>query len=195
MNVVHFVSPDEFHTWLKKNHATARELWAGFWRKDSWRTGLTYSEALDEALCFGWIDGVRRKVDALSYTNRFTPRKPKSHWSTVNLKRVVELIRQKRMVPSGLAVYAARDPANIAKASFEQKSVALTPALEKHFRAHKAAWSFLEQQAPYYRRTALWWIVSAKREETQHRRLETLITDSAAGRRLGQFIPAKMPKI
>jgi uncharacterized protein YdeI (YjbR/CyaY-like superfamily) len=195
MNVVHFASPDEFHIWLKKNHSTARELRIGFWRKDSGRTGLTYSEALDEALCFGWIDGVRRKVDALSYTNRFTPRKSKSHWSTVNLKRVAELIRQKRMAPSGLAAYTARDPANIAKASFEQKSVTLPPALESHFRAHKAAWSFFVQQAPYYRRTALWWIVSAKREETQHRRLATLITDSAAGHRLSQFIPAQKPKI
>lgn len=187
MNVVHFSSPTEFRTWLKKNHAKTTELWVGFWRIDSGRVGLTYSEALDEALCFGWIDGVRRKVDELSYTNRFTPRKPKSHWSAVNLKRAEELIRQKRMAPSGLAAYEARNPANTAKASFEQKSVSLPPDLEKHFRAHKQAWAFFSQQAPYYRRTALWWIASAKRTETQLRRLELLIADSAASRRLGMF--------
>ena len=186
MNVVHFISPAEFRAWLKKNHGATKELWIGFWRQASGRTGLTYSEAL----CFGWIDGVRRKVDALSYTNRFTPRKQKSHWSAVNLKRVDELIRQKRMAPSGLAAHTARDPANIAKASFEQKSVTLPPALEKRFRAHKAAWTFFAQQAPYYRRTALWWIVSAKRPETQLRRLELLMADSAAGKRLGMFTPA-----
>lgn len=189
MNVVHFATPAAFRTWLKGNQKTSKELWVGFWRKDSGRAGLTYSEALDEALCFGWIDGVRRKVDDLSYTNRFTPRKQKSHWSAVNLKRVEELIRQKRVTPSGLAAYKARDPANIAKASFEQKSVSLPLELEKRFRAEKEAWAFFSQQPPYYRRTALWWVLSAKREETQLRRLKCLITDSTAGRRLNQFTP------
>jgi uncharacterized protein YdeI (YjbR/CyaY-like superfamily) len=190
MNIVHFASLAEFRAWLKKNQGATKELWIGFWRKDSGRTGLTYTEALDEALCFGWIDGVQRKIDKLNYTNRFTPRKSKSHWSAVNLKRAEELIRQKRMTPSGLAAYEARNPANIAKASFEQKAVMLPQALEKRFRAYKAAWAFFERQVPSYRRTALWWIVSAKRAETQLRRLELLIADSAAGRRLGLFTPA-----
>jgi uncharacterized protein YdeI (YjbR/CyaY-like superfamily) len=189
MSVVHFASPAELRAWLKKNQSIAKELWIGFWRMDSKRTGLTYSQALDEMLCFGWIDGVRKKVDAFSYTNRFTPRKTRSHWSNVNIKRVEELIRQKRMTPSGLAAYETRDPANIAKASFEQKSVTLSPGLEKRFRSHARAWTFFEQQAPYYRRIAIWWIVSAKREETQLSRLTTLITDSAAGRRLAMFTP------
>ena len=190
MKIVHFTSSDEFRAWLKEMHNTKTELWIGFWRKDSGRTGLTYSEALDEALCFGWIDGVRRKIDALSYTNRFTPRKSSSHWSTVNIKRVDALIRQKRMTPSGLAAYAKRDLANTAKGSYEQKSVTLPPELEKLFRCHKQAWAFFEKQAPSYRRTSLWWIVSAKRTETRLRRLELLITDSAAGRRLRMFTPA-----
>ena len=189
MNVLHFTSPAEFRTWLEKHQSTAKELWLGFWRKDSGRNGLTYSEALDEALCYGWIDGVRQKVDALRYTNRFTPRKKKSHWSAVNLKRVEELILKKRMTPAGLAAHEARDPTNLRKASYEQLAVSLAPKLLKRFHAHKHAWKFFEQQAPYYRRTALWWIASAKREETQLRRLEILITDSAANRRLGLLTP------
>ena len=189
MIVVHFESPAEFRAWLESHHGTAKEIMIGFWRKDSGRNGLTYAEALDEALCFGWIDGVRRTVDSLSYTNRFTPRKSKSHWSSINLKRVEELTHQKRMAPAGLAAYEAHDPANMHRGSYEQKSVTLPPALEKRFRSQKKAWAFFEQQAPYYRRGALWWVISAKREETRLRRLEILIADSAASLRLGLFSP------
>ena len=189
MKVVHFASAGEFREWLHEHHATTKELWVGFWRKDSGRTGLTYSEALDEAFCYGWIDGVRKKVGEFSYTNRFTPRKPRSHWSHINLQRVVELLRQKRMAPAGLAAHAARNPENTCRASFEQSNVALPPKLEKLFRAKKRAWGFFQSQPSYYQRTALWWISSAKQESTQLRRLEKLISDSAAGRRLGMFGP------
>jgi len=189
MIVVHFESPAEFRAWLESHHGTAKEIMIGFWRKDSGRNGLTYAEALDEALCFGWIDGVRRTVDSLSYTNRFTPRKSKSHWSSINLKRVEELTHQKRMAPAGLAAYEAHDPANMRRGSYEQKSVTLPPALERRFRSQKKAWAFFEQQAPYYRRGAFWWVISAKREETRLRRLEILIADSAASLRLGLFSP------
>jgi len=182
MNIVHFATAGDFRQWLHEHHTTAKELWIGFWRKDSGRSGLTYSEALDEALCFGWIDGVRKKVDELGYTNRFTPRKPRSHWSHVNLQRVGELLRQNRMAAPGLASHAARDPANTGHASFEQRNVALPPKL---FRAKRRAWTFFQSQPPSYQRTALWWICSAKQAETQLRRLEKLIVDSSSGRRLG----------
>lgn len=187
LKVVYFASPAGFRAWLREHGTTAREIWVGFWRKDSGRAGLTYSEALDEALCHGWIDGIRKKIDALSYTNRFTPRKPRSHWSRVNLARVAALIRDKRMTPPGLAAYDARDPDNTARASFEQKHVALPPALEKKFRAQKSAWAFFQTQPPSYRRAATWWVASAKRDETQQRRFATLVADSADGRRLAQF--------
>ena len=193
MNVVHFASAVEFRRWLEQEHAGARELCVGFFRKDSGRGGLTYPEALDEALCFGWIDGLRRRVDALSYTIRFTPRKPQSHWSAVNLRRVEELIRRGRMAAPGLAAHARRDPRRIARASFEQVSVALSPDLERRFRAHRRAWSFFTAQPPGYRRTALWWVSSAKRPDTRLRRLATLITDSAAGRRLNLLAPGRNP--
>lgn len=189
MNAVHFASPGEFRAWLEKHGGTASELILGFWRKDSGRGGLTYSEALDTVLCFGWIDGVRSTVDNLSYTIRFTPRKTRSYWSTVNLKRAEALIRLKQMAPSGLAAYEARDPTNKRKASFEQKSVVLPPTLEKRLRSHAQAWAFFAQQPPYYRKVATWWVISAKREETQFRRLDLLIADSAAGRRLAMLTP------
>ena len=190
MNVAFFTTPSELRKWLDEHHTTANELWIGFWRKDSERVGLTYSEALDEALCYGWIDGVRKKVDALSYTNRFTRRKSRSHWSHVNLKRVEELIRQKRMAPPGLTAHAARDPENIGRASFEQGVVKLPLKLEKFFRAEKKAWDYFRQQAPSYCRVALWWITSAKRAETQLSRLEKLIAGSKSGKRLAMFTPS-----
>lgn len=187
MNVTYFESPAAFRRWLSEHHTTAKECWVGFWRKETGKAGLTYPEALDEALCHGWIDGIRKKVDDASYTNRFTPRKPRSHWSQVNVKRIGELIRKKRVTPAGLAAFKARDPANTGRASFEQPRVRLEPALERQFRAHRKAWENFEAQPPSYRRTALWWVASAKREETRVRRLQTLITDSAAGRRLALF--------
>jgi len=189
MNATHFASSGEFRAWLEKHGATVKELYLGFWRKDSGRHGITYSEALDVALCFGWIDGVRHTIDSLSYSIRFTPRKTRSYWSTVNRKRAEALIRLKHMAPPGLAAYEARDPTNTRKASFEQKSVVLPPSLEKRFRSHPQAWAFFEQQPPYYRKVAAWWVISAKREETQLRRLDLLIADSAAGRRLAMLTP------
>jgi uncharacterized protein YdeI (YjbR/CyaY-like superfamily) len=189
VNVVHFRSSAEFRAWLSLHHATEKELFVGFWRKDSGQGGISYLEALDEALCFGWIDGVRRKVDAQSYTNRFSPRKPRSHWSAVNLRRIAELIRLRRVAPAGLATYAARDPRQTGRASYEQTSVEFPPNLQRRFQRQRRAWAFFSQQAPWYRRTATWWVISAKREETRLRRFETLLADSAAGRRLSLLTP------
>lgn len=191
MNVTFFPSPREFRQWLEKNHDRVQELWVGFYKKDSGRPSITYPEALDEALCFGWIDGVRKRYEDDSYTIRFTPRNPKSIWSRVNLRKVEQLIELGRMAPSGLKAFEARDEKRSGVYSFEQAKAELDPALEKEFRAHPEAWDFFQSQPPGYRRTATWWVVSAKKDETRARRLRQLIEDSAAGRRLGPL--AKPP--
>jgi len=181
---VHFASAADFRAWLELNHATATELLVAFHTKDSGRGGLTYPESLDEALCFGWIDGVRRKLDAERFSIRYTPRTAVSTWSLVNIRHVERLTQAGRMAPAGLAAFAARDPAKTGIYSFEQRPQDFPPALKKTFRANQTAWTFWEAQPPGYRRTALWWVVSAKQEATQQRRLAQLIADSAAGRRL-----------
>jgi uncharacterized protein YdeI (YjbR/CyaY-like superfamily) len=175
-----------FRKWLRKNHKTAVELWVGYYKKGTGRKSITHPEAVDEALCFGWIDGVRKSVDEESYTNRFTPRKKGGNWSRINIARVEELIREGRMQKAGLAAFEARDRDRPASYSFEQRDhPEFTPDQARRFRANKAAWKFFQAQPPGYRRLATFWVVSAKREETQLRRLATLIKDSAAARRLG----------
>lgn len=178
-----FATPARFRAWLARNHARARELWVGFYKKASGRPSITWPESVGEALCFGWIDGLRRSVDGDSYAIRFTPRKPDSTWSAINVKRASELARQGRMSPAGLAAFRKRTAENTAVHSFEQRRAAkLEAAQERRFRANAKAWTFFQAQAPWYRRTATWWVVSAKREETRDRRLATLIADSARGR-------------
>jgi uncharacterized protein YdeI (YjbR/CyaY-like superfamily) len=181
-----FAGAAAFRRWLEKNHASAAELWVGFYRKDSGKGGLTYPEALDEALCFGWIDGIRKKTAPDSYTNRFTPRKPGSIWSKVNVGHVGRLTAAGHMQPAGLAAFQARTAAKTGVYSFERSAPAtLPPAFERKFRAAKQAWVFFHAQPPGYRRLALHYVTSAKQEATRLRRLERLIADSAAGRRLG----------
>ena len=158
----------------------------GFYKKGSGRPSITYGEALDEALCFGWIDGVRRTIDDESYCQRFSPRRKGSNWSAVNIRRVQHLIRSGRMHAAGLAAFEARDPGKGASYS-DRARVALTPELEAKFRADARAWRFFESQPPGYRRTATWFVMSAKRDATRLRRLETLMKDSAAGRRIGML--------
>jgi uncharacterized protein YdeI (YjbR/CyaY-like superfamily) len=183
-----FATPSEFRKWLEENHATATELLVGFHKRGTGRESMTWTESVREALCFGWIDGVRRGLDAERYTIRFTPRKPRSTWSTRNVQHAEELIREGRMTAAGLAAYEARTPERTGIYSFERRNPArLEPAQEDEFRAHPAAWEFFEAQPPSYRRTALHWVVSAKREETRSRRLAKLIEDSAAGRRLAHL--------
>ena len=188
MEPVFFANSAAFRRWLAKNHATASELWVGFYKKGSGEKGITYPEAVDEALCFGWIDGIKKGVDERSYTNRFTPRKRGSTWSNINTRRVAELIADGRMTPAGQKAFDARREEKSGVYSFEQKDApALTPAQEKRFRANKAAWKFFSSQPPGYRRIALWWVISAKREETREKRLSTLIADSDAGLRIAQL--------
>jgi len=181
-----FATPEDWRRWLEKHHASRPELWVGFYKKGSGRPSITWPESVDEALCFGWIDGIRKTIDADSYVIRFTPRKARSNWSLVNTRRVGQLISDKRMHPSGMRAFEKRDPKKSGVYSFEQRENAtLTAGNEKEFKRNRAAWSFFQSQPPGYRKIATFWVVSAKREETRARRLAALIEDSAAGRRVG----------
>jgi uncharacterized protein YdeI (YjbR/CyaY-like superfamily) len=178
-----FATPERFRAWLERHHETRKELWVGFHRKGSGLPSITWPESVDEALCFGWIDGVRRGVDGDSYAIRFTPRTRTSTWSAVNVRRAGALIRAGRMRPAGLEAFERRAPERTGVYSYEQREAArLSPEQERAFRSNRRAWAFFEAQALGYRRTATWWVVSAKREETRERRLATLIEDSAGGR-------------
>jgi len=184
MTVRYFSSASSFHQWLEKNHDQVSELWVGFHKKHSGKKSITYPEALDEALCFGWIDGLRKTIDEDSYTIRFTPRKPKSNWSVVNTRRVNQLIELGRMKRSGLEAFDLRDSQRSGVYSFESTPRKLAAPYEKRFRAKKKAWEYFLQQPPGYRKTATFWVMSAKKEETRLRRLDRLIVDSEKGTRL-----------
>jgi uncharacterized protein YdeI (YjbR/CyaY-like superfamily) len=180
-----FATPAEFGVWLEAHHAVAKELWVGFHKKGCGLPSMTWPQAVDEALCFGWIDSVRKSIDETSYANRFTPRNARSTWSAVNIQRAHELIAEGRMRPAGLRAFAARAEDKSGIYSYEQRGAAeLGDAYERQFRANHAAWEFFQAQAASYRKAAIWWVVSAKREETRQRRLTALIEDSAAGRRI-----------
>lgn len=188
---VFFKSAAGFRRWLQKHHDRADEIMVGFYRKDSGRKGISYPEAVDEALCFGWIDGVRRKVDAESYTNRFSPRKKRSYWSAVNVKRAEELVAAGRMAPPGLRAFEARDAERSREYSFERETAALPPAYVKEFRKNPGAWTFFDSQSPSYKRMASWFVMSARKDETRERRLARVIADSARRRRIDQLNPGK----
>jgi uncharacterized protein YdeI (YjbR/CyaY-like superfamily) len=179
MTAIYFTSPDEFRAWLEANHERESALLVGFHKRDSNVSSMTWAEAVDEALCFGWIDGVRRRVDDDRYTIRFTPRKPGSTWSDRNITRIAALIEQARMHSSGIRAFEARTEDNSRIYSFEQDSVAFDPEHERQFKEHGDAWAYFQQQAPWYQRAAIWWVVSAKRESTRERRLAQLIEDSS----------------
>ena len=183
--VTHFASADAFRSWLARNHDRARELLIGFYKKASGRGGLTYREALDLALAYGWIDGVRKRIDEASYTIRFSPRTANSIWSAVNRRRVEQLIADGAMAAPGLAAYQSRTARRSGRYSYEQRPTVFEPADETTFRANRKAWTFFEAQPPGYRRTAIWYVVSAVKEETRQRRLATLIQECADGRRIG----------
>ena len=185
-----FASPAAFRAWLATHHESASELWVGFHRKGTGRPSLTWPESVDEALCFGWIDGVRKRVDDERYVIRFTPRKPASAWSAVNLAKMEALLAEGRVKPAGLAAYERRSEAKSRIYSYEQRRQAtFPPELARRFRAEKGAWKFFAAQPPGYRSIATFWVVSAKREETRLRRLQKLIDCSAEGRRLPQLAP------
>lgn len=180
---VFFATPAKFRAWLKKNHQRVPLLWVGFHKKATGRPSITWPESVDQALCFGWIDGLRKGIDDASYMIRFSPRKPDSTWSAINIRRAKELRRMGLMSPAGLRAFAKRTPEKSAVYSYEQRRNArLTASQEKQFRGNRKAWQFFCAQAPWYQRTAARWVISAKKEETRAKRLATLIEDSAAGR-------------
>jgi uncharacterized protein YdeI (YjbR/CyaY-like superfamily) len=179
-----YATPEEWRAWLEANHADAREHWVGFHKRGTERASITWPESVDQALCFGWIDGVRKRVDESSYMIRFTPRKASSKWSRVNVARVAELERAGLMHPAGRAAFAART--EVGTYSYEQREAAAFDSdRERRFRSAEAAWAWFSAQPPGYRRTATHWVMSAKRDETRDRRLARLIEDSAAGRAIG----------
>jgi uncharacterized protein YdeI (YjbR/CyaY-like superfamily) len=187
MDIVFFKTPAELRRWLEENHDKTGELWVGFYKKDSGQRGITYAEAVDEALAFGWIDGIRKGVDEKSYTNRFTPRKRHSTWSQVNIKRVGELSEMGRMHPAGLKAFNERDLTKTNLYSFEQDSHALEEKYEQEFRANRKAWESFQAMPPSYRKPAIWWVMSAKKEETRQKRMAALIEVSEKGQRLPQL--------
>ncbi len=184
MKPVFFKSPAAFRAWLVKEHRTARELWIGFYKKSSNKKGITYGEALDQALCFGWIDGIVRRLDEHAYMHRFSPRQAKSVWSAVNIKRVGELRQLGLLSLAGLEAFERRDPARSAIYSHENRLRSLSSALERRFRSNKTAFAFFREQPPGYRRTAIWWVMSAKKDDTRLRRLDQLIESSGKRRRI-----------
>jgi len=181
-----FRTPADFCRWLEKNHTTAAELWVGFHKKDSRKPSLTWPESVDEALCSGWIDGIRKRVDEFSYQIRFSPRRRGSIWSATNIKRAKELAKQKRMRPAGLKAFAARIENKSGIYSYEQRNTDLEEPYAKLLKKNKAAWDFFQIQSPSYRRMTGWWIVSAKKDETRMARLAKLISESAKRKRLFQ---------
>jgi uncharacterized protein YdeI (YjbR/CyaY-like superfamily) len=174
-----FPSPAAWHAWLEQHHEKHDELWVGFHKVGSGKPSITWPEAVDGALCFGWIDGVRKSLDESSYVIRFTPRRSKSIWSAVNSKRIAELSTLGLMRPAGVRAFERRTGDRSEIYAYEQRMGAeLSGAYEKHFRARKKAWKFFRAQPPWYQRTASWWVISAKKEETRLKRLAQVIEDS-----------------
>ena len=194
MKLSYFKSPSDLRQWLEKHHAIAQELWVGFYKKDSGRPSITWPESVDEALCFGWIDGLRKSVDEQRYTIRFSPRKSTSIWSVVNIRHSERLIEQGRMRPAGLKAFQARRENKSGIYSYEQRRDRLEEPYEGLLKKNKAAWEFFQAQPPSYRKAAGWFVVSAKREETRLQRLEKLIDDSAHGRLIGPMRIGKKAK-
>ena len=184
MKPTFFESPAKFRAWLQKHHRTATELWVGYRKKATGKPSITWQESVDEALCFGWIDGIRKSVDAESYMNRFTPRRQGSVWSAVNTRRAAELIKAGRMRAAGRQAYEARDSAKTSALSARRDAPSFDATCQAQFKANREAWEFFLAQPPGYRKMATWFVMSGKREETRARRLDELIALSAARQRL-----------
>jgi uncharacterized protein YdeI (YjbR/CyaY-like superfamily) len=179
-----FKTPLALRKWLAANHAKSKELWVGFYKKRSGKPSITWPESVDEALCFGWIDGIRKNIDERTYQIRFSPRKPSSIWSSVNIRNVERLIEEDRMQPAGIKAYEARKENRSGIYSYEQRSPELLEPYLGTLKRNKAAWTFFQAQPPSYRKVMNWWVVSAKQEATRLKRIEKLIEESAHGRRM-----------
>lgn len=187
LDPTHFATADEFRAWLAKNHDRVAVLWVGYWKKATGRPSITWSESVAQALCWGWIDGLRRSIDDERYAIRFTPRNPDSTWSAKNLATYAELEARGLIQPPGRAVFERRDPEKTNDYSFERQRAEFSDEYRRRFQADEAAWSFFQSQPPGYRKTATLWVMSAKRQDTRDRRLATLMEDSAAGLRIKQL--------
>lgn len=181
---IFFPTPSDLHKWFEENHDKATELLVGYYKVGSGKQSITWQQSVEEALCFGWIDSIRKSIDSESYCNRFTPRKPNSNWSAINIKKIGELIEQARMHPAGLAAFEKRQEKNSRIYSYENEPAQLTKEYLQKFKSNKQAWSFFQSQPPSYQKTAIHLVMRAKQQKTQLGRLETLIRDSAAGRKI-----------
>lgn len=181
---IYFANTSEFRKWLEKNHRTEKEVLVGYYKVHTKKPAMTWSESVDEAICFGWIDGIRKPVDEESYTIRFTPRNPKSNWSAINIRKVEEMTRQGKMTPSGMAAYEKRSENRSVVYSYENRPEKLSEDLKTRFRENQAAWDFFREQAPSYQKVMIFWVMSAKQEKTCHSRLSRLIAASEAGERV-----------
>jgi uncharacterized protein YdeI (YjbR/CyaY-like superfamily) len=191
-NIRFFDSAADFRAWLAENHQNAPFQWVGFWKKAAGRTGLTYDEAVLEALCFGWIDGQTNRVDDLAVTTRFSPRRPGSHWSELNIKRLRELEKSGKMRAAGRRAFEARKAPEPGTYTYTSRPADLPADLEAVFRKKAKAWGFWRDQTPGYRKSMTWWIVSAKKDETRLRRLDALIAESAKGVKISD---TNLPKL
>ncbi len=184
LNPIFFEHPAEFRKWLEGNHKTETEVFVGYYRISTKKQCMNWSESVDEAICFGWIDGIRRKIDEVSYCNRFTPRKAKSNWSAVNIKKVEELLKAGKMTSSGISAFEKRTEAKSAMYSYENKPEKLDSALESRFQENSTAWDFFNLQSQSYQKMMFYWVMSAKQETTRFSRLEKLIGSCERGERL-----------
>jgi uncharacterized protein YdeI (YjbR/CyaY-like superfamily) len=189
-----FKTPSDLRKWFEAHHDSTSELWVGFYKMTSGKPSITWPQSVDEALCFGWIDGIRKSIDDVSYKIRFTPRRARSIWSAVNIKRVEELVNQGLMRPAGLKAFEARLENRSGIYSYEQRSPELPVQYEKKLKKNVAAWKFFQAQSPSYRKAVNWYVLSARKEETRLKRLGQLIEDSAQGRRIPQFTVLKKSK-
>ncbi len=194
MKPIFFKTPADLRKWFEKHHDKEQELWVGMYKKSTGKPSVTWPDVVDECLCFGWIDGIRQSIDDESYTNRITPRKPRSNWSAVNIKRVQELTQQGRMTPNGLVAFEKRTENRSGIYSYEQRPEKFEPATEKQFKANKKAWEFFEARPRSYRRAAIWWVISAKKDETKAKRLADLIEYSAQGKTIPPLTRIVRPK-
>jgi uncharacterized protein YdeI (YjbR/CyaY-like superfamily) len=178
MKPTFFKGQNELRNWFEKNHNKEKEIWVGFYKKDSGKANYTWSQSVDQALCFGWIDGIRKSIDENSYMIRFTPRNPKSNWSTINIKKIKELTKLGLMDPAGVEAYKKREDKRSEVYSFEQDKVKLSKKYELIFKSNKRAWKFFQSLPPSTKKPSIWWLMSAKKEETKLRRLDILIKSS-----------------
>lgn len=192
--ILFFLTQSHLRKWLEKSHNKFDELWVGYYKKGTGKTSITWQESVDEALCFGWIDGIRKSIDKESYKIRFTPRRKGSIWSAVNTKRIQELIKLGLVKPAGLEVFNQRDKKKTNRYSFEQKEAKFPKDFEKKFKANKKAWKYFQTLPPSVKRVSTWWVISAKREETNLNRLDILIQCSVEGRKIPGLIIGKKDK-